>query len=337
MGAAYHYNMFQRGGQSVSVKRDANTSLVATSSSHTADHSMWMFTTVSFGPRVAGFSFEYKGVHISPQDMLLVMVDDKVLFGRAAGEFGSGTWRNTGLITTAGIISPGKHTVSIGLVTTASGHSIDIKSLRLYQSSTITATHNLPSMFPSMEIQVSAIDSSSTQIELLLKDPTGNIIGLNHPAKSTDTRPSYYTTKESNGTSSVGLFLKNTVPGLYTLTLIGIKNVPFVVFFGLLNDTSNNQTRSGIITAGAQYQIHFSLNTTNNTMNLTLPEFPLGDLNLDGDVDSDDALLLAPYLNTKVQGGTSDPRDLNHDGIIDAKDMALLKASCTNQNCAPKM
>lgn len=60
-----------------------------------------------------------------------------------------------------------------------------------------------------------------------------------------------------------------------------------------------------------------------------------GDLNGDGVVDLSDLAILQSALNTKT-ATPNDPRDLNHDGKIDALDARVLTTLCTYPRCAPR-
>ena len=59
----------------------------------------------------------------------------------------------------------------------------------------------------------------------------------------------------------------------------------------------------------------------------------LGDINLDGVVDSNDLNLILAALN-KPANGPNDLRDLNGDGKIDALDSRKLITLCTRPRCA---
>lgn len=59
----------------------------------------------------------------------------------------------------------------------------------------------------------------------------------------------------------------------------------------------------------------------------------IGDLNGDGIVDRKDLAILQHALNTNANG-PFDIRDLNHDGRIDALDMRILVTKCTYPHCA---
>jgi len=58
-----------------------------------------------------------------------------------------------------------------------------------------------------------------------------------------------------------------------------------------------------------------------------------GDLNGDGQVDSNDLNILDSFLNTSVTY-SKDPRDLNHDSVINALDARILTTFCTYPRCA---
>lgn len=63
--------------------------------------------------------------------------------------------------------------------------------------------------------------------------------------------------------------------------------------------------------------------------------FSLGDIDLDGDVDSDDLSLLLAALNT-LANGANDLRDLNGDGKINVLDARTLVTLCTRPRCATR-
>jgi hypothetical protein len=60
-----------------------------------------------------------------------------------------------------------------------------------------------------------------------------------------------------------------------------------------------------------------------------------GDLNGDGQVDLADLHILDSFLN-KPANGPNDPRDLNHDGVINALDARILVTLCTYSRCATR-
>jgi hypothetical protein len=88
-----------------------------------------------------------------------------------------------------------------------------------------------------------------------------------------------------------------TVPGNYTLQLV-------------VNDGQANSAPASVT--------------------ITVP--PLGDVNLDGDVDNDDFHLIQVALNNPVNG-PNDLRDLNGDGRISGLDVAMLRKLCTRRAC----
>jgi hypothetical protein len=57
-----------------------------------------------------------------------------------------------------------------------------------------------------------------------------------------------------------------------------------------------------------------------------------GDLDVDGDIDQDDVNLLRAALKMRVPD-PSDPRDLDRDGKITARDLRQLKSLCTRPKC----
>ena len=65
------------------------------------------------------------------------------------------------------------------------------------------------------------------------------------------------------------------------------------------------------------------------TVFFTIP----GDLDNDGDVDSNDVQIVLDARNTAATG-PDDPRDLNGDGIITIRDARLLAQMCTRPRCA---
>jgi Dockerin type I domain len=71
-------------------------------------------------------------------------------------------------------------------------------------------------------------------------------------------------------------------------------------------------------------------------VNLVVSSGPLrGDINLDGQVDKLDLALIKYALNAPA-AGPEDPRDLNHDGIINSDDARILKALCAHPKRAIK-
>ena len=60
-----------------------------------------------------------------------------------------------------------------------------------------------------------------------------------------------------------------------------------------------------------------------------------GDFNLDGVVDQRDIDYLTRFLNTQA-ASSSDARDLNGDGLINALDLRVLTTICTRPRCAVK-
>jgi len=59
---------------------------------------------------------------------------------------------------------------------------------------------------------------------------------------------------------------------------------------------------------------------------------PVGDLDADGDVDSQDLIVVRSYLNTNA-AIPGDGRDLNSDGKVDALDTRELVLKCTRPRC----
>jgi beta-lactam-binding protein with PASTA domain len=71
-----------------------------------------------------------------------------------------------------------------------------------------------------------------------------------------------------------------------------------------------------------------------SSVNLVVSTGPLrGDINLDGVVDKLDLALITAALNTPASG-PDDPRDLNHDGLINILDARILVTLCTYAGCA---
>ncbi len=69
-------------------------------------------------------------------------------------------------------------------------------------------------------------------------------------------------------------------------------------------------------------------------VSLTVSTGPMrGDINSDGQVDKLDLALITSALNTPASG-PNDPRDLNHDGVINILDARILVTLCTNPGCA---
>jgi len=56
------------------------------------------------------------------------------------------------------------------------------------------------------------------------------------------------------------------------------------------------------------------------------------DIDLDGDIDKADLLLIRAALNTPAAPG--DPRDANEDGRINVADARFCQLVCTRANCA---
>lgn len=71
--------------------------------------------------------------------------------------------------------------------------------------------------------------------------------------------------------------------------------------------------------------------TTSRQVNIAVPI--LGDVDGDGDVDSNDLALITSALNTKANG-PNDLRDLDGDGMITALDARKLVTLCTRARCA---
>jgi hypothetical protein len=76
-----------------------------------------------------------------------------------------------------------------------------------------------------------------------------------------------------------------------------------------------------------------SLAPDQSAVNLVLSTGPLrGDLNLDGEIDKLDLALITKALNTPASG-PADPRDLNHDGVINVLDARILATLCSHAGC----
>jgi len=71
--------------------------------------------------------------------------------------------------------------------------------------------------------------------------------------------------------------------------------------------------------------------STPSAVNITVP--PLGDIDLDDDVDRDDLTALLAVRNESAQGA-NDLLDLNGDGVVSARDARLLVLGCTRLRCA---
>jgi beta-lactam-binding protein with PASTA domain len=83
----------------------------------------------------------------------------------------------------------------------------------------------------------------------------------------------------------------------------------------------------------SQSPIAGSLAPYQSAVNLVVSTGPLrGDLNLDGEIDKLDLALITNALNTPASG-PSDPRDLNHDGVINVLDARILATLCTHAGC----
>jgi len=73
--------------------------------------------------------------------------------------------------------------------------------------------------------------------------------------------------------------------------------------------------------------------TAGSSVALVVSSGPLpGDINLDGEVDKLDLAYITSALNTPASG-PNDPRDLNHDGVINALDARILITLCTHPGC----
>jgi len=84
------------------------------------------------------------------------------------------------------------------------------------------------------------------------------------------------------------------------------------------------------------YTFHLVVNDSQDSsvpdgVTLTVPQ--LGDIDVDGDVDSNDLNLIVAARNTPANG-PNDLRDLNRDGKIDALDARKLALLCTRPRCA---
>jgi uncharacterized repeat protein (TIGR01451 family) len=73
------------------------------------------------------------------------------------------------------------------------------------------------------------------------------------------------------------------------------------------------------------------LSSPPDTTTISVPM--LGDLDLDGDVDTDDLAVIESALGSPASSA-NDLRDLNGDAIVDAQDADLLKSLCTRPQCA---
>jgi len=78
-----------------------------------------------------------------------------------------------------------------------------------------------------------------------------------------------------------------------------------------------------------------ALTSAPQTFVITVLAVRLGDIDVDGDVDSDDLNLILAARNT-LANGPNDLRDLNGDGKIDALDSRKLVTLCTRPRCATR-
>jgi hypothetical protein len=121
-------------------------------------------------------------------------------------------------------------------------------------------------------------------------------------------------------------------------------NGPLPLSFFWTQTAGNNVNLSGSDTANPKFTptvkglFTFGLvvndgldNSTSASVNITVPT--LGDIDLDGDVDSNDLSRITSTLN-KPANGPNDLRDINGDMKLDALDTRKLVLLCTRPRCA---
>lgn len=94
-------------------------------------------------------------------------------------------------------------------------------------------------------------------------------------------------------------------------------------------------TGDGVVTGTAPGTANITLayNDVSTTLTVSVPNSVRGDLDGDGDVDQDDLNIVLACLNmSAVQ--PKDARDLNGDGVIDDRNVAILKSLCSRPGCA---
>jgi hypothetical protein len=88
-----------------------------------------------------------------------------------------------------------------------------------------------------------------------------------------------------------------------------------------------------IPTGSGTTTIHVTYKDQTVNLPVTVDQHATGDLDGNGRVDKDDLSIITQSLNTPALG-KNDPRDLNHDGKIDALDARILTTLCTYPRCA---
>lgn len=145
-------------------------------------------------------------------------------------------------------------------------------------------------------------------VEVVIRDPLGRRLGSTSSLGKLREIPNAFL----NGPGGIQQFLiPNALPGEYTVTLIGV----------------DAQVVSAYATgaAGQSFQGYLGRGQiVSKQVKVQAVAGSLGDVNGDGRIDQSDVIALQARLN-KFTDGQSDPGDMNGDGLLSVADVALLQ------------
>lgn len=144
-------------------------------------------------------------------------------------------------------------------------------------------------------------------VDFVVTDPLGRKLGFVQGMGFLDEVPNAF----YSGNGGVEQFLiPNAIPGTYTVELVGID----ADVFAAVGASGSSESFSGFLAQGETSVQRLFVEPKAGTG---------GDVDGDGDVDSDDIQALIPQLN-RFTDGLGDPGDIDGDGLLSDADLALL-------------